>query len=50
MTVRERVEGESPKPPKEQPPRNLSGKKDRTAIDTLESALRRPGFGGPPKV
>ena len=42
MDARERVEGFGPKPPKEQPPRNLSGKEDR-ADRTLWKAGRASG-------
>ena len=45
--ARESVEGPGPKPPKEQPPRNLSGTRDRARKGTLESVLPRPlGIGG----
>ena len=36
-------------PPKEQPPRNLSGQRTARPQDTLESVRRSLGEGGPPK-
>ena len=46
---RESIRAFGPGSPKEQPPRNLSGTKDRFAgMNTLESALPGQGCGGPP--
>ena len=46
--MRESAEGFGPKPPKEQPPRNLSGPKDRIMGRALWKA--DGGFVVPPKV